>query len=252
MPYDHADVERALRLRKAGYLHLRRFDELCRAKRLPPAELERILADQASAAEWLRLSTGSLPPELRPAPGDREALAGLLTSYLRTTFALDLSPGRRLHSEGGHCFCPWCSFMVDNPFLRPRKLGRREKERADELRRARLRRHRDELGLVVDDAVLNALAKDAERRPALSLCAYVDDLFRRFAGGGDGPAALALWRDFAWKPTGSPRHAFRLTARDVLAAERTWRDALTAAAAERPRGGGSEAPPPPRGATPRS
>ncbi|HRQ88622.1 MAG TPA: hypothetical protein PLA50_07480 [Bacteroidia bacterium] len=41
----------------------------------------------------------------------------------------------------------------------------------------------------------------------------------RIKGFSDGPAVLALWRDFAWTRNGAPDRKFKLNAKLVLESE---------------------------------
>ncbi len=74
---------------------------------------------------------------------------------------------------------------------------------------------------------LRAFASDARERllddkelgEPIALGAYGRDLLRRVEGHSEGPAALALWRRFAWTATGAPRKDFTLSAEAILAAE---------------------------------
>jgi hypothetical protein len=54
---------------------------------------------------------------------------------------------------------------------------------------------------------------------ASGLCAYAADLLDRLKGVAAGPASLALWRSFAWRPRGSPKKDFTLSTDGILAAQ---------------------------------
>lgn len=93
------------------------------------------------------------------------------------------------------------------------------KRRADALAALRLRALARELDVAWPDGAEAALVVDAPWRERAALHAYGHDLVARVDGFGDGPAALALWRRFAWSPSGSPRKGLVLTAEVILAAE---------------------------------
>jgi hypothetical protein len=48
-------------------------------------------------------------------------------------------------------------------------------------------------------------------REQLAICVYSRELQARIAGRNTGPAVLAIWRMFAWEPTGSPKRDFELS-----------------------------------------
>ena len=56
--------------------------------------------------------------------------------------------------------------------------------------------------------------------------AYGQQLVERVRGSSKGPAVLALWREIAWKKTGSPRKDFKLDAEDILRSEQSLIDAI--------------------------
>jgi hypothetical protein len=64
------------------------------------------------------------------------------------------------------------------------------------------------------------IASDPNIREELALCAYGADLLQRKKGIAVGPAALVLWRNFAWLPSGSPKKKFELTTDLILDAEK--------------------------------
>ena len=76
------------------------------------------------------------------------------------------------------------------------------------------------LGLVLDNRALDILMSDPSTREQAALVAYARELFRRCGGAYTGPWVLALWRMFAWLPSGSPKHDFELTPKTILDAEK--------------------------------
>jgi hypothetical protein len=56
---------------------------------------------------------------------------------------------------------------------------------------------------------------DPATMESAALLAYGVEMLSRLQGRTEGPAVLALWRQSAWKPEGSPKKGFRLSA-DLL------------------------------------
>jgi hypothetical protein len=86
------------------------------------------------------------------------------------------------------------------------------------------------IGRALSDRQIDRVLADEWRSVDAALVAYGVELLRRCDGGGSGPAALALWRQFAWRTLGTgarrPRRAFELTLPLVLDAERRLKEAV--------------------------
>lgn len=124
--------------------------------------------------------------------------------YLVNSFDFLSNPGMQLHSPEAHCLCPICSWLINAPHLKAKKVRPRDKRRAQAMR---------------VHALLNLVAEHRPTSEAASLLAYGRDLLQRERGIANGPAVLARWRGFAWEESGSPKHHFRLTAEAIVDAE---------------------------------
>jgi hypothetical protein len=211
------DVERAVALQRASFAIVTWMTE--RAALSTERALHTDVALATALRSWLTRHEQEIPPRLRPEAGDVAAIANLVASYLETTFAFDAAPRQRLYSPDAHCFCPMCSWMVALPKLRPRALTPADKRRAQALRIDAVRGLATGEGVDLGERLLEVLLEDPALRDAIALVAYARDLMRRIEGVPTTPATLALWRGFAWKPDGSPRKGFALTAEAILAAE---------------------------------
>ncbi len=176
----------------------------------------------AAAQAWVDRHFADIPPDARPPHDEREAFARMFASYLETSFELVREPGRKLYSPDAHCFCPMCSWLVDAPNLRTKKLERTDKSRAEKQMRGALHAIAAELEVDADESLLEEL------REPLAYVAYGRDLLERARGGMVGPSTLALWREFAWTRTGAPRKGFVLTADAILDAEANVARSLSA------------------------
>jgi hypothetical protein len=127
-------------------------------------------------------------------------------------------PGHRRISECG-CPCPICCYLVRAPHLKTRKLTRKDKRKAEELKRDRLVSLVGERGLAPDDAVIDAILADEDRSRLAALSAYGRELLRRCHGRSAGPPVLALWRQVAWSRQGARDKSFDLDAQTILDAE---------------------------------
>ena len=228
---DAGVVADAVRLQEQSYRLLRWMAEAI-PKGFINFDAAHHYASLAGAAQaWIVRHHADLPTAARPERDDIPRFARLFASYLESSFDLIAEPGMRKVSEGAHCFCPMCSWLVRAPNLQAKRVTSAIKRRADTLSAIRVRTYARQLELAISDDALVALLARADLREPIALTTYAHELLARLDGFPDGPAALALWRRFAWKPEGSPRPGFELRAPDIMAAEAQLIGDLRAAAA---------------------
>ena len=76
-----------------------------------------------------------------------------------------------------------------------------------------------EESLECDIETATSIAQDATSRRSAGYSAYGNWLIRRMQGDSERTAVLALWRQIAWLPEGSPRKNFELRYKDFVDAE---------------------------------
>jgi hypothetical protein len=108
---------------------------------------------------------------------------------------------------------------VNASHLRPKKLGKRDKDGARQERISRVTLLAQEESIQLSDDLAAGVAVGPFLRDA-AYSAYGQSLLERIGGSDCGPYVLALWREIAWKPEGSPIKDFKLTATDFFEAER--------------------------------
>ena len=181
-----------------------------------------------AAEEWLERNYQNIPERARVPRENIKEFAALFSTYLENSFELIAKPKQRLYSPDAHCFCPMCSWLVDAPNLKPRALSTANKKRAQKMMLDEVRRLAVEQDKSLSDRSAQSIIKEENLREALALCAYGADLVRRTHGTAVGPAALVLWRSFAWLPSGSPKKNFKLSAEMILQAEQTLAQRIAA------------------------
>jgi hypothetical protein len=178
-----------------------------------------------AAFAWMQDHYLNFPQAMRPERRHLREFANFFGTYVTSSFDIVEQPGTRLDSRCG-CYCPMCAHLVRAPHLRPKRLRKGDKERAGRLMVHRVTALAREEGIgVTDPAVIAIVQSDETRRPA-AYSAYGHWLIRRLEGDTDGTAVLALWREIAWKRTGSPIKNFRLEYKDFVDAEELLADAL--------------------------
>lgn len=174
----------------------------------------------SDAAEgWILGHYLNIPDEARPSREDLPDFCEFFSTYLTNSFDFISNPGKQLYSPDAHCFCPMCSWLVDAPHLKTKKLNSIDKRRAEKMRINALLSLAVEHELELQEREIRGLLNDRQTFEAVSLVAYGYDLLQRERGIANGPAVLALWRGFAWNESGSPKHGFRLTAKMIVDAE---------------------------------
>ncbi len=237
-------MRRALDLQERSFRLLQWIDQALRKGALSIDGVHEAVTWSEAAQAWIERHHAALPARCRPGLGDLADFSRLVATALESSFELEAKPGQRLFSPGAHCFCPFCSWLVAAPHLRPKKLTARDKRRASVLEVDVVGALALELGVSLEPGEAERIAGAKALREAVALVAWARILLKRLQGLSEGPATLALWRRFAWTEAGAPRKGFKLEAADVLAAEQSITDVLSGAASvEAP---GSAASPGPR------
>lgn len=178
------------------------------------------IADEVAARQWIEANWNGLPADARP-KGNRELepFANLFGSYLVNSFDLLPDPGVESTPGSSACECPVCTRIVARSHLQPKKVLHADKRRARALKYDHVVALAAESGTHMDDPSIDALIDDADLRRDLAVATYAEQLLQRSRGESEGPAVLALWREFAWTKGGSPDPDFELDAEAILRAE---------------------------------
>jgi hypothetical protein len=215
------EVERAVGLQAKGYQLLRWLEKALDKGLITPEAAHAHATLEESAYAWIDRHYLNLPSAAQPAREDLLSFSKLFSTYLLNTFDLESNPGFRLSSPDAHCFCPYCTWMVRVPHLRPKKIGVADKKRAERMERGFILALAAETAQPAVDDLVEGLLHSPELREPLGLCAYAVDLLQRLKGIAIGTASLALWRSFAWTPQGSPKQGFTLSATAIMDAQQT-------------------------------
>jgi hypothetical protein len=112
------------------------------------------------------------------------------------------------------------------PHLKTKKLARRDKERAKKLKIMTVQQLSREHDAYLDRDQAEKLVDSKTNATDVAMVAYGQQLVERARGRSEGPAVLALWREFAWEKTGSPKKDFKLDSEDILRAEQSLANAI--------------------------
>ena len=176
-----------------------------------------------AAQEWIRRNYLNLPVDARPAdqsPEGLEEFANMFGSYLTSSFDLVPEPGVKVAFCECGPDCPYCRWFEAAPHLKTKKLTESDRRRARKLKAEYLASLAKSEGLTLENEMIDELLSDSQVRAHVAMATYGSLLVKRLQGITVGPAALALWREFAWKPEGSPRKDFQLKASSILDSER--------------------------------
>ncbi len=109
--------------------------------------------------------------------------------------------------------------MIDVSHLKPKKLTKKDKSRAKKLKLDALRQLCLDEGIEHVEESLVSLSENKDTSESVSIISYSYELVRRSKGIIEGPAALVLWRDFAWNVSGSPKKKFKFTTHMAMKAK---------------------------------
>jgi hypothetical protein len=173
-----------------------------------------------ATVDWILSHYMNIPENARVSRDDLEDFSAFFSTYLENTFDLVTDPGKQLYSPDAHCFCPMCSWLIDAPNLKTKKVSTLDKHKARKMKIAAIQQLAVHLETVLSDHAIEKIVNDPSLRGPLSLVTYAYDLLRRMKGISVGPAVLVLWRGFAWTKEGSPKKGFKLTTEMIIGSEK--------------------------------
>ena len=223
------DLKRAVRIQQRTYRLLKWMNTAMDKGFISPETAHEYATASEVAKEWIEKHFHNLPNDGRPEQFDKkeiEAYANMLSTYMLTSFEIEEQPRKHLKSNCG-CYCPMCSYLVAAPYLRTKKLTKEDKKRAKKLKIDYLNKLSIHYDKDLDDVEARKIADDPQLREILAMATYGDQLILRIHGHIEGPALLALWRDFAWNVNGSPKKNFKLKATHILECEENLKHILT-------------------------
>ena len=92
-----------------------------------------------AAEAWILRHYLNIPSGARVAREDLSDFCAFFSTYLENSFDLVANPGKQLYSPDAHCFCPMCSWLVNAPHLKTKKLTPSDKRRARTMKAATIR-----------------------------------------------------------------------------------------------------------------
>jgi len=221
----------AIDIHSQSYQLLRWVAEAVRRGFIPAVRAHQYADAGDSAFAWMEEHYLNFPLGMRPDRRHLREFANFFGTYVTSSFDIVEQPGTRLDSRCG-CYCRMCAHLVNAPHLRAKKPGRRNKERAGQLMIRRVGALAREDRIAATDSAVAAVVNGDQTRRSAAYSTYGHWLIRRLEGDTDGPAVLALWREFAWERAGSPIKGFRLRHEDFIIAEEVLAAALRSAVVE--------------------
>ncbi|QDU09435.1 hypothetical protein [Gimesia aquarii] len=178
--------------------------------------------------DWVEQHYLNFPIEMRPDRRHLSQFANYFSTYVLTSFDVIDQPGMQLVSSCG-CYCPLCWHLMNAGHLKTKKLSKRDKNRAVDLMVDRVTALALEEGIQLKPEAASKIVHDEETRRCAGYSTYGHWLIERMDGYSDGKSILALWREIAWYPTGSPRKFFKLRFKDFRFAEEALIEAMQTA-----------------------
>lgn len=215
-------MREAVDIQQRSYRFLRWLKDLPRQKAPFPPFAHTTETDDEFIRKWLERGIRAAPPDCRPATEKRpyiDRYMNFFSSYLLTSFAENPEGSFRVVPTNG-CMCTWCQRIEQLPRLQTKKPTSRDKRQAHRLKEDVVLTLLGEARKPQRMKAVERVLADDELSVAAAYCAYGAELLNRCEGISQGPAVLVLWRQFAWKKSGSPKPGFELKVADILQAER--------------------------------
>lgn len=219
----------ALDIHARSYQLLQWVAEAVRRGFIPATRAHQYANAGDTAFDWMDEHYLNLPLAMRPERRHFREFANFFGTYVTSSFDIIEQPGTRLDSRCG-CYCPMCAHLINAPHLQPKRLRPGDRKRVLQLMVDRVAGLAREEGIRATDSAAAAVVSGEETRRSVAYSAYGYWLIQRLDGYTDGAAVLALWREIAWKRTGSPIPGFRLRHEDIVVAEHAVAAALRSAA----------------------
>jgi len=219
--FNRAQLEEVVDISARAYRLLRWVGDAIERGFITFTRAHEYASDADAAAAWIAEHYHNFPAQCRPPAKEGAAFdrfANYFASYLTTSFDLVADPGSQLRSACG-CRCWCCTYLAAAPHLKARRVASSDKKRAFKLKLDYLQQLALDRNLSVPESTPLAIATDAETSEQVALLAYTAELMARCAGRRSNPASLALWRQFAWLPTGSRKPGFELRVQSILEAD---------------------------------
>lgn len=219
------DIENALSIQNRCYKLLLWLGNAVREGFVPVVKAHAVTDVGYAAKMWVETHFFNLPEDCRPLADEMAPFSNFFGTYLETSFDLVANPRERYISTCG-CDCGFCLRITQPQHIRPKSLTREDKERAKKLRIRRMEMLARQEGLPFYELRIRESLEDDQCRLNASFSAYGAALLDRIKGVSDGPAVLALWRDFAWTRHGSSNREFKLKAKQIIDSEKALLDLL--------------------------
>lgn len=183
-----------------------------------------------AAYDWISGNLLNVPADARPDLQHLREFACYFSTYLTSSFDVVEKPGERLIG-GGDCWCLDCTRLANVPLLKTKRLSQKDKRHARNLMVDRILQLAQEEHRSVTAETAERIGEDPKTRVAAAYSAYGWWLIQRMQGVSEGKAILALWREIAWEPTGTPIKGFKLCMEDFVEAEQTLLAAMSSESA---------------------
>lgn len=215
-----SNLDKLITLQQKAYKLLRFLDKAMNEGFISPKGAHDFMSMNKVAESWIKQHIKNFPQDARPDVNNEQELevfCNLFSTFLDISFEIDEDPGKKLYSEGAHCFCYMCSYLVNVSHLKTKKISKADKNRAKKMKYDAIVQLSLNKGFEVNHVSIDQLLESKDFRQDVAMIAYVQQLIDRAKGVSNGPAVLSLYRDFAWESSG-PKKNFTFNSKHVLQA----------------------------------
>ena len=221
------EVVKIIELQQKAYRLLKWVEKAMNSQIVSPVSAHDKMSDLDAAQDWVAKHSLNFPPDARPNIDDKnelKAFSNLFMAFLQTSFDIEATLKEKYISYCG-CHCSMCSYLGYASYLKPKKVKPADKRRARKLKLYSLQQLFLDLGSE-DENSIDKLMESDDSFEDIAIVAYTDQLKQRSEGIYSGPAALQLWRDFAWTKKGSPKRGFKYSFEMFKIAESRLKDKI--------------------------
>jgi hypothetical protein len=212
--FDDAALEEAIEIQRRCYRLLRWVDTQIASGELVFFAIHGPIDEVQAAEAWLHDVYRFIPGDARP-PRDEKAVlhkyANYFTSYVLASIEIEPNPGARAQPGLCGCTCSFCLRLSQASHTRSRPVGSGAKLKATAMSVRALLEVASQMGSALTEEGAESMMRDPEVRRNAAVVAYARDLLHRVEGISGNESSLALWRRFAYTPTGAPIKGFELT-----------------------------------------
>jgi hypothetical protein len=169
------------------------------------------------AKNWLENHIENIPMNAKPTNNNSDTwdkYLNMFCSYFQTSFDIVQEPGKRYIP---HLLRERNKSYKTNPYIKPKSISSSNKNNTQQLKLDYLTNLTKHEKIAINFETIKLIEKNIDHK--LAIATYGATLIERQKGKIHSSTILALWREFAWEKSGSPKSDYFLEAEEIIASE---------------------------------